>query len=180
MMERFHELFPEWQAEGLPDFSIGIGINTGEVSVGNFGSEERFDYTVIGDNVNLASRLEGLTKLYGVPIIISESTRAELGPEFFCRLLDKVRVKGKEQPVKIYQPVMVGAPDENTRRETEAFECALTRYFSGDFEKAESEIEELNNQHPQMLYVLYLRRIAELRRNPPGNSWDGVTTMDFK
>ncbi len=180
MMKSFRALQPGWAAEGLPAFGIGIGINSGLVSVGNFGSEDRFDYTVLGDHVNLASRLEGLTKQYEVPIIISEFTRQALGERFFCRLLDRVRVKGKGHPVEIYEPLLEGVPGEELKAEVDSFQGALERYFHRDFTAAEQMIQELNNRSPQPLYLLYLKRIAAFIENPPKSDWNGVTSLTEK
>ncbi len=103
-MIRLNELRVDWKERRLPPMNIGIGINSGEMSVGNMGSRERFDYTIMGDNVNLASRLEGINKQYGTNIVTSEFTCALLHNESFAvRELDTVRVKGKEEPVKIYE-----------------------------------------------------------------------------
>jgi adenylate cyclase len=175
MVTSLKALQPAWEQEGLPRFEIGIGINTGVASVGNFGSEERFDYTVIGDNVNLASRLEGLTKLYGVSIIISEATREAVGPRFFCRRLDRVRVKGKEQPVTIYEPLLAGDPHVALRDETERFERALDCYFDRQFAKAAEILAGLQAAGPQRLYAYYLERISGFLNHPPPTDWDGVT-----
>lgn len=103
MMDRLAVLKSDWARRGLPEFNIGVGINSGEMVVGNMGSSTRFSYTVIGDNVNLAARLEGLNKEYGTSIIVSQFTRDKVIDKFDCRYLDKVNVKGKEIPVEIYK-----------------------------------------------------------------------------
>lgn len=103
MMERLAVLKNNWVRRGLPEINIGIGVNSGSMIVGNMGSEKRFDYTVIGDNVNLASRLEGLNKQYNANIIISQFTYQRVKDFFECRYLDKVNVKGKNIPVEIYE-----------------------------------------------------------------------------
>jgi len=103
MVKKLAELDKTWVSSGKPPLEVGIGINTGQVVVGNMGSEKRFDYTVIGDHVNLASRLEGLNKSYGTKIIISEFTKARVENEFILRPLDEVKVKGKEIPVEIFE-----------------------------------------------------------------------------
>ena len=102
----------EYKKMNLPEISVGIGINTGIMSVGNFGSKERFDYTVMGDNVNLASRLEGTNKNYGTSILISASTRDQIKDAVLCRYIDKVQVKGRKEPVDLYEPLMEGSPSE--------------------------------------------------------------------
>jgi len=180
MMSRLREKRPQWEAEGIPAIDIGIGINTGVMSVGNFGSDDRFDYTVLGDSVNLGARLEGSNKTYGTNIIISEFTRKELGDRFFCRFIDMVRVKGKLKPVRIYEPLCEGEPDQETRHHTELFETAMDRYHQRDFESAAQILESLSKTVPCKLYELYLDRIKAYRATPPPEDWDGAFTFTTK
>jgi adenylate cyclase len=180
MMEKLKLLQEDWQKRDLPEVNIRIGINTGIMSVGNFGSDQRFDYTVMGDNVNLASRLEGANKVYNTNIIISEYTRGALGERFYCRLLDLVRVKGKEMPVRIYEPLCEGEPEQELRKETEAFAEALHHYTNREFGKAEEIILALNQANPLQLYELYLDRLAHFASNPPPEYWDGAFTFTTK
>ena len=175
-ISRLNELEEKWKKDGLPEINIGIGINTGEMSVGNFGSSQRFDYTVIGDNVNLASRIEGLNKVYGTNILISRWTRDAVAGSFFCRLVDRVRVKGKDLPISIYEPLCEGVPDDETKEETVAFEQALTDYRARNFDKARQIISELDNRNPKKIYKLYLDRIALFKESPPPADWDGTFT----
>ena len=180
MIRKLDELRPQWESRHLPFIDIGVGINSGLMSVGNFGSEQRFDYTVMGDNVNLASRLEGSNKTYGTNIIISEYTMNALGDGFFCRFLDMVRVKGKALPVKIYEPICAGKPDAETRQTVEEFEQAMVYYRIQRFDDAAQILTALQAANPAKLYQLYLERIAHFRENPPPADWDGAFTFTTK
>ncbi len=174
MQDQLKVLRQEWATRNLPVLEIGIGINSGQVSVGNFGSKSRFDYTVMGDNVNLASRLESANKVYGTGIIISEFTRKAIGQRFFCRYLDKVRVKGKEEAVSIYEPLVEGEPDQALREEVTLFEQAVDAYQARRFVEALEMITALRTKNPLRLYSLYIYRINGFLENPPPADWDGV------
>ncbi len=180
MMTELEILRTDWEKRGLPGIDIRIGINTGVMSVGNFGSDQRFAYTVMGDNVNLASRLEGASKIYGTNIIISEFTKAELGERFYCRFLDQVRVKGKDVPVRIYEPLCEGEPEPALKMEAETFAKALDYYANQKFQEAVEIIRSLNEAKPMMLYNLYLDRIAHYQKEPPPPDWDGSYTFTSK
>ena len=181
MMHALEELQSDFRARGWPEVRIGIGLNTGSMNVGNMGSEFRVAYTVLGDAVNLGSRLEGLTKAYGVDIIVSDSTRNQI-PEFLFRELDLVRVKGKQEPVAIFEPIgHKNDVDKQTRNTLSRYRQALRAYRHQDWDSAEVEFFNLNREHPDdLLYRIYLERIAQYRRSPPGDDWDGVFTHTSK
>jgi len=181
MQKTLAELQPHFRQRGWPEINIGIGINTGKVSVGNMGSEVRVAYTVMGDAVNLASRLEGITKQYGVVAIVGENTCRAV-PDFVCRELDWVRVKGKDRPVAIYEPVgLAGDVGQAGLDEIAAFGQALAAYRRQEWDEAERLLRELQRLAPERkLYGIYAERIAWFRDNPPGADWDGVFVFQTK
>ena len=181
MLVAIKKLNAKFQEQGKPDIRIGVGVNTGEMNVGNKGSEFRVDYTVLGDAVNLGSRLEGLTKIYGVDILTSEATRYEV-PEFEYRELDLVKVKGKDKPVTIYEPIdLVENIGQQERQTIKQFHHAIKLYRSQSWDGAEQAIFALSQQDPdRKIYQIYLDRIAYFRNHSPGDDWDGVFTHTNK
>jgi adenylate cyclase len=181
MMEELKKLQKKWADEGRPAFDIGIGINSGDMVVGNMGSDMRFDYTVMGDMVNLGSRLEGINKEYGTNIVISEYTYAAIKDVLFCRELDSVRVKGKKLPVKIYELLCEKKDAEKWEKAAGLFEEGLSKYKQGLWDEAIAAFRRLLEVRPDDAPAkLYIDRCEELKKNPPEGSWDGVFTMTRK
>jgi adenylate cyclase len=176
-----HELNKDLVARGWPELKIGVGVNTGPMTVGDMGSSVRQSYTVMGDAVNLGSRLEGITKQYGVGFIAGESTRELLKKTFVFRELDRVRVKGKEDPVAIYEPVgEEGNVSSDEMDEIKLWNQALRAYRAQDWDKAEVTLMNLQRIKPRYLYDLYVKRVEHLRKEPPVANWDGVTIFETK
>ncbi len=148
MLAALEKLGQKWTAEGRKRIAIGIGVNTGLVNVGNMGSDKRLAWTVMGDNVNLASRLEGMSKQYRCTTIISENTYRQVSSQFVCRELDKIRVKGKTQPVTIYE--LLGPVEERFRFEPllSKFNEALAAYRTHDWREATGKLGELLAEYP--------------------------------
>ena len=181
IINKMHDLSKDFLERGLPELKIGVGINTGVMSVGNMGSEFRMAYTVLGDAVNLGSRLEGLTKQYGVDIMVAESTRVAV-PDYQFRKLDQVRVKGKHEPVSIYEPM--GLKSNISREELdelELYELGLKYYLRQEWDAAEADFQGLQSRYaPRKVYQIYLERLDYFRSNPPGDDWDGIFTFTTK
>lgn len=175
MLEKVEELKVEFKERGFPEVNIGIGINSGFMNVGDMGSTYRRSYTVLGDAVNLGSRLEGITKNYGVKLLIGEETHDHL-EGFLCRLIDKVQVKGKEQPIRIYQPLcMEDDADEALLGLVDEYHRAYKHYVEQDWDEAQRIFTNLKKRDPGvMLYDVYLDRIDELREADLEADWDGT------
>jgi len=179
MVDRLKELNDELKSEGLMPINIGIGINTGECVVGNMGSDKRFDYSILGDAANLASRLEGQSKGYGVTIILGEETATAVEHELFSVELDKIAVKGKKDSVRIF--TVLGNNDwvfHNTnwyplQQQHDKF---LVLYRQKSWVIAEKFANDLKSAWPEMAdyYDIMINRIHEYQSNPPAGEWDGV------
>ncbi len=167
------------KSKDFEQMEIGIGLNTGVVTIGNLGSHEFKDYTIIGDPVNLASRLEGLNKIYDTQVILSEFTAASLDSRFLTRKLDIVRVKGKKEPVTIYELLdYKDRSDDRTRELVKIFEEGLTAYRNRQWETAcEAFKKALETDSQDTPSRLFLEKANRLKNNPPGEEWDGVTTL---
>jgi adenylate cyclase len=152
-----------------------IGINSGPMFVGNLGSTFKFSYTVIGDSVNLGSRLEGANKLYGTRIMLSETTAAIVGEHFILRKLDLLRVKGKQKPIAVFELIRECTPGEERSELFTRYEEALNLYQTRRFEQAQELLTALKRDFPEDGPTdTLLDRVLELRENPPGPEWDGV------
>ena len=168
-------------AHGWPPLKIGVGVNSGGVRVGDMGSQIRRAYTVMGDPVNVASRLEGRTKHYGVGCLVGEATR-RLVVDVVFKEIDKVKVKGKEEALTIYEPIGREAElEKSTLDEIKLWQQTLKSYRSRQWDQTEVGLLNLQRMNPgSALYDLYARKTAENRRVPPPPEWDGVTVFDEK
>lgn len=182
MQERLKEINVKLKEEFGVELRIGTGINTGSVYVGNMGSSELINYTIIGDNVNLASRLEGLCSKFGVTIVCSASTKEKCAENYAFQLIDNIKVKGKNNAVSAYFAMSLETGRER-EEELNVYNSALDLYMQGNFEGAEKAFGVLISDYPESatlkLYEIYLSRCGDLKAAPPEN-WDGVWAFDTK
>jgi class 3 adenylate cyclase/CHASE2 domain-containing sensor protein len=181
MLVKLKQLQAEYRAKGLPEIDIGIGLNTGDMSVGNMGSETVRSYTVMGDAVNLGSRLEGINKQYGTRIIISEFTQSAVKEKFVTREVDWVRVKGKAQPVRIFELIAEGSVPDETKQLLKHFGEGFTLYHERKFTEAIAAFERaLEVKSDDAVTQLYVERSRDYLEELPPENWDGVFTMKSK
>ena len=182
MQKAAKTLNEKFKAKGWPTFKIGVGVNSGVMRVGDMGSQIRRAYTVMGDAVNLGSRLEGITKEYGADILVGDLTRSQV-PDIVFRELDRVRVKGKDEAVAIHEPLGVqGQVEKAMLDEAKLYAQFLKLYRAQDWDQAELQLLNLQKMRPDSaLYShTFNERIQYLRANPPGKDWDGAFTFTTK
>jgi len=181
MQAGLRKIRPQWFEACRQNVKIGVGVASGDVLISNMGSETLFDYTVIGDKVNLASRLEGLTKEYGVDVLVSQLTRQKVTDGVHFLEIDAVKVKGRDTVEKIYEAVCLGEPDE-TRKSYDGFITeAIAAYRAGRFEEAAVLFKKASAVMPDMkLPHLYADRIEKLQAEGVPEGWNGVTVFDHK
>lgn len=181
MAHAVRDINQEHSARGLPDIGIGIGLNTGNMCVGDMGSNIRRAYTVIGDAVNLGSRLEGLCKVYGVDIVVSETTR-KLASDFAWQELDRVRVKGKEQAVAVFWPMAPATQmNDASTSELKTWTAFVKAYRAQNWDQADVLLINLMRMNAKkFLYQLYADRVASMRLLPFDPEWDGATNFETK
>jgi adenylate cyclase len=182
MVHELEKLNAQFRLEGIPQLNMGIGLNSGPMVVGNMGSERRFDYTVMGDSVNLGARLEGLNKEYGTSVIAADTTLVQAGSDLKARFIDLVAVKGKREPAEVYELYsMTGQPERLAPELLEGYSHGVRCYRDRDFVAARDYFEAALNLDPDdRPSQLYRERCLELLEDPPPDDWDGVFVMTHK
>ena len=179
MQNRLQTMNDELETEFGIRLAMGVGVHTGNAYVGNMGSDDLVNYTLIGDSVNLAARLEGLCSQYGVGIVVSEQVQAHCNELFGFQFLDTLRVKGKQQPVKIYTPMQL-EQWKARQEEMEKWQEAYNHYLAGDFASAAKSFNHLSQRFPSMhLYAMYAQRSCALQKQGL-EQWDGIWNADKK
>jgi adenylate cyclase len=181
MLSECETLNQKFASHGWPTLKIGIGVNSGSVRVGDMGSKQRKAYTAMGDAVNVASRLEGRTKYYGVGILVGEASR-KLVQDVVFKEVDRIKVKGKDEALTIYEPIgMETHVEKKVHDELKLWHQTLRQYRSQQWDQVEVSLLNLQRMNPDCyLYKLYANEVAAKRRNPPPANWDGVTAFDEK
>ena len=181
MITALQKLQEGWQSRGVPHIDIGVGINSGPMLVGNMGSRQRKNFTIMGDSVNLASRLEGINRQFGTHIIISEGTFLLVKDQVVARELDLIRVKGKTQPVKVYELLALAKDAEAHNDLVTRFDKGLAAYRNGDWLPAIETFQQLLVDYPQDgPSQVFIERCLNLLARPPEGAWDGVFVMKTK
>lgn len=182
MQARLAELREKWQWHNKPALRMRIGMATGPAVVGNMGSKNRMDYTMMGDTVNTAARLEGVNKLYGTYILVSDTTYQDVGEEIVCREVDRLHVVGKQRPVSVYQPLGFATDLDETVMEMKAeYEKGLALYRKQRWEEAiacfERALEQFSEDGPSQTLI---QRCRDYLKTPPPENWGGIFSMRYK
>ncbi|MBL8020962.1 MAG: adenylate/guanylate cyclase domain-containing protein, partial [Leptospirales bacterium] len=182
MTAALRTLNEEFAARQMAPLGMGVGVNTGEMIVGNIGSDQRLDYTLIGDNVNLGSRLESLTSQYGAAILIAEATKVLVENEIPCRIIDRVAVKGKSIPISVYEPLDHNYGSLSPAEACDAFSRAFDAYLKRNWDEAISTYAMLNEERSggDVAARLLIERCRVFKSDPPGDDWNGSLVMKTK